>query len=207
MQLISAVVFQGFEPNLIARCFVTVRESLIEVRTEAVRTDCLDIKPENLFLDGDGNLKIGDFGLAALFEHNGKYRTLRNVCGSPPYVAPEAPMLTSMFTDVQGRPESRRVPRPSRRRLVVWCRALCPPRRQYPLGRTNCIQSRISYLQDRRLDLPPVRSVEQTQSLSIMYLPTQLLFLMLALICALMRIDVDERMTLDAAMQHPWVRR
>jgi serine/threonine-protein kinase Chk1 len=48
-----------------------------------------DIKPENLLLDGDGNLKIGDFGLAALFEHDGKYRTLTNVCGSPPYVAPE----------------------------------------------------------------------------------------------------------------------
>jgi serine/threonine-protein kinase Chk1 len=49
----------------------------------------VDIKPENLLLDGDGNLKIGDFGLASLFEHNGQHRKLTNVCGSPPYVAPE----------------------------------------------------------------------------------------------------------------------
>jgi serine/threonine-protein kinase CHEK1 len=48
-----------------------------------------DIKPENLLLDGDGNLKVGDFGLAALFNYQGKTRYLNNVCGSPPYVAPE----------------------------------------------------------------------------------------------------------------------
>jgi serine/threonine-protein kinase CHEK1 len=54
----------------------------------------LDIKPENLLLDGDGNLKIGDFGLAALFQHQGQQRLLRNVCGSPPYVAPEVPSFS-----------------------------------------------------------------------------------------------------------------
>lgn len=48
-----------------------------------------DIKPENVLLSGDGDLKIADFGLAALFVKDGKKRLCHTVCGSPPYIAPE----------------------------------------------------------------------------------------------------------------------
>ncbi|KJE92271.1 5'-AMP-activated protein kinase catalytic subunit alpha-1 [Capsaspora owczarzaki ATCC 30864] len=48
-----------------------------------------DIKPENIFLDGVGNVKIGDFGLATLFRHDGTERVLTTRCGSPPYIPPE----------------------------------------------------------------------------------------------------------------------
>ncbi|KAK7191080.1 hypothetical protein DPSP01_007749 [Paraphaeosphaeria sporulosa] len=48
-----------------------------------------DIKPENVLLSGDGDLKIADFGLAALFEKDGVKRLCNTVCGSPPYIAPE----------------------------------------------------------------------------------------------------------------------
>lgn len=51
-----------------------------------------DIKPENLMLDAAANLKIGDFGIAALFrlqKQKGQRRKCTTVCGSPPYVAPE----------------------------------------------------------------------------------------------------------------------
>lgn len=48
-----------------------------------------DLKPENLLLGSNGDLKIADFGLAALFKHKNEPRLCNTVCGSPPYIAPE----------------------------------------------------------------------------------------------------------------------
>ncbi|XP_060527599.1 serine/threonine-protein kinase grp [Cylas formicarius] len=48
-----------------------------------------DIKPENLLIDGNGTLKISDFGLATIFRLKGKERKLDKRCGTKPYLAPE----------------------------------------------------------------------------------------------------------------------
>jgi len=48
-----------------------------------------DIKPENVLLSADGDLKLADFGLAAMFKKDGNVRLCNTVCGSPPYIAPE----------------------------------------------------------------------------------------------------------------------
>ncbi|XP_077245431.1 CBL-interacting protein kinase 7 [Tasmannia lanceolata] len=47
-----------------------------------------DIKPQNLLLDNEGNLKISDFGLSALPEQL-KDGLLHTACGTPAYTAPE----------------------------------------------------------------------------------------------------------------------
>lgn len=47
-----------------------------------------DLKPQNLLLDADGNLKVSDFGLSALPEHL-KNGLLHTACGTPAYTAPE----------------------------------------------------------------------------------------------------------------------
>lgn len=45
-----------------------------------------DLKPENILLSEDGDVKIIDFGMAALHQNNQKLHT---ACGSPHYAAPE----------------------------------------------------------------------------------------------------------------------
>ncbi|KZS96268.1 Pkinase-domain-containing protein [Sistotremastrum niveocremeum HHB9708] len=46
-----------------------------------------DLKLGNLFLDSNMNVKVGDFGLAALIENPGERK--KTICGTPNYIAPE----------------------------------------------------------------------------------------------------------------------
>ncbi|KAH7929999.1 Pkinase-domain-containing protein [Leucogyrophana mollusca] len=46
-----------------------------------------DLKLGNLFLDSSMNIKVGDFGLAALIENPGERK--KTICGTPNYIAPE----------------------------------------------------------------------------------------------------------------------
>ncbi|KAF2863955.1 Pkinase-domain-containing protein [Piedraia hortae CBS 480.64] len=51
-----------------------------------------DVKPENILLSKDGDLKLADFGLATQFALPGRNDNIKKcsmVCGSPPYIAPE----------------------------------------------------------------------------------------------------------------------
>lgn len=46
-----------------------------------------DLKLGNIFLDAKMNVKVGDFGLAALIETEGERK--KTICGTPNYIAPE----------------------------------------------------------------------------------------------------------------------
>jgi len=48
-----------------------------------------DVKPQNVLLDADGNLKVSDFGLAALPDSLRDDGRLHTACGTPAFAAPE----------------------------------------------------------------------------------------------------------------------
>ncbi|KXN83099.1 Cell cycle serine/threonine-protein kinase CDC5/MSD2 [Leucoagaricus sp. SymC.cos] len=54
-----------------------------------------DLKLGNLLLDGNMNIKVADFGLAALIENPGERK--KTICGTPNYIAPEV-----LFDTVNG---------------------------------------------------------------------------------------------------------
>ncbi|KAI9431856.1 kinase-like domain-containing protein [Lactarius indigo] len=52
-----------------------------------------DLKLDNLCLDADMNIKVGDFGLAVLIESPGERK--KTICGTPNYIAPEVSFDTA----------------------------------------------------------------------------------------------------------------
>ena len=49
-----------------------------------------DLKPENILLDGQGHIRLADFGLAKKGDETSKKELVaQSFCGSPAYLAPE----------------------------------------------------------------------------------------------------------------------
>ncbi|KAM0853693.1 hypothetical protein ACQ4PT_050920 [Festuca glaucescens] len=69
------------------RVFLQLASALIYCHARGVTHR--DVKPQNVLIDADGNLKVCDFGLAALPESHRDDGHLHTACGTPAFAAPE----------------------------------------------------------------------------------------------------------------------
>lgn len=56
-----------------------------------------DLKGENIFMDSEHNIKVGDFGLSKESKKTSVLQKMQTVCGTPGYMAPE--MIHKEYTD------------------------------------------------------------------------------------------------------------
>lgn len=141
-----------------------------------------DLKPENILLDAAGTLKISDFGLAAVYKlkESGKTRQLNELCGSLPYMAPEV----HYSTPYEAEP------------IDVWGIGII----LFTLlaGNTPWDQSTAQssefcqYITGEIFNEPPWNRLEKEA---------------LSLICGLLTIEPEKRMTLAEVFAHPWCTR
>ncbi|KAI9206207.1 kinase-like domain-containing protein [Polychytrium aggregatum] len=78
-----------FKSQDISCCFKQLMEGVRYLHSMGVAHR--DLKPENLYFDGQGNLKIGDFGVSEVFQtvFEQSPHLSKGLCGSAPYIAPE----------------------------------------------------------------------------------------------------------------------
>lgn len=73
--------------HAVRRVFVQLVAALAHCHARGVAHR--DVKPQNILLDGDGNVKLADFGFAALDVVPDSGGLLQTACGTPAYAAPE----------------------------------------------------------------------------------------------------------------------
>ncbi|KAJ3188434.1 camp-dependent protein kinase catalytic subunit [Gaertneriomyces sp. JEL0708] len=81
--LFNQIKRYGYFEEPVARCYASeVAMALSFLHSENIVYR--DLKPENVLLDGEGHVKLGDFGFAKVVDS-----TTRTFCGTPSYIPPE----------------------------------------------------------------------------------------------------------------------
>ncbi|ODV92349.1 hypothetical protein CANCADRAFT_15913, partial [Tortispora caseinolytica NRRL Y-17796] len=140
-----------------------------------------DVKPENIFLDANGNLKLGDFGLAYLFKYKDRTKKSKDPVGSPPYVAPEV---------IKGPYDPTRSDIWSCGIVLIVLLTGCTPWDE-PVSKDPDFQRFLSF--NGRPDGYNPWSRIPFEAFSLLY--------------GLIKLNPSERLTIEEIFQHPWLRR
>ncbi|KAH7125327.1 serine/threonine-protein kinase-like protein chk1 [Dendryphion nanum] len=150
-----------------------------------------DLKPENVLLSEDGNLKLADFGLAALFKKDGQVRLCNTICGSPPYIAPEVVSgRRSRRTDLLDQGYEANI-------CDIW----------------SCgVVLFVLLVGNTPWDEPTMNSDEYREYVETGQNPTDPLWdplspPIMSLLRGMLKVDPKERVTLEDMRNHTWVRR
>lgn len=150
-----------------------------------------DLKPENVLLSADGDLKLADFGLAALFKKDGEVRLCNTICGSPPYIAPEVVSgRRSKRADVLDEGYSANI-------CDIW----------------SCgVVLFVLLIGNTPWDEPTMRSDEYREYVETNQQTTDPLWDpltpdIMSLLRGMLKVNPKERFTLDEVRTHPWFRR
>lgn len=154
-----------------------------------------DLKPENVLLDADGNLKLADFGMASLFEYNGKRKKVVTLCGSPPYVAPE--VLTCGSHD-----KSKAVGYDADKADIWSCGVVLFVLLAGNTPWSKPVEGRDEYGRPNEYS-EYVRSHGRPDDELWQGLPDEVL----SLLRGIMSVDVNSRFSLEAIRRHPWFTR
>lgn len=133
-----------------------------------------DLKLGNLFLDADMNIKVGDFGLAALIENPGERK--KTICGTPNYIAPEV-----LFDTTNGHSFE----------VDVWSVGVIlytlligkPP------FQTKDVKAIYRRIRENRYEFPPDKEISGPA---------------MDLIMKILNSNPEQRPTLTEILQHPW---
>jgi len=159
-----------------------------------------DIKPENMLLTADGDLKLADFGLGTTYAdvRTRQEKLCSTVCGSPPYIAPE-------IVEVGTRNERRRKLKDG------------SPKAGYKAAPTDlwscAIVLFVLLAGNTPWDSPiPQASAEYAEFVQTNGRPEDELWTkiphdVLSLVRGMLRIDPEERFSLQEIRTHPWFTR
>ncbi|ODN75912.1 hypothetical protein L202_05897 [Cryptococcus amylolentus CBS 6039] len=133
-----------------------------------------DLKLGNLFLDENMDIKVGDFGLAALIEKPGDRK--KTICGTPNYIAPEV-----LFDTANGHSFE----------VDVWSVGVIlytlligkPP------FQTKDVKAIYKRIRENRYEFPTDREISSSAQ---------------DLIMSILNTNPDKRPTLDAILSHRW---
>uniref|UniRef100_A0A0D9VWL8 non-specific serine/threonine protein kinase n=1 Tax=Leersia perrieri TaxID=77586 RepID=A0A0D9VWL8_9ORYZ len=87
MSRLAALPSRRLPEHAARRVFVQLASALAYCHARGVSHR--DVKPQNVLVDGEGNLKVSDFGLAALPDTRRDDGRLHTACGTPAFAAPE----------------------------------------------------------------------------------------------------------------------